>query len=682
MRMMTMVGWYVVWDDDGRQWMLAGYGGVDDNDNDGGVDVVGELAVGCCWLNVRRMLAGSGGILAGNGGGPDSQWVRVRGCDINAAGQKKPEAQWTADERKAANLDQRLKSLIMFVLPNDQMNSVINCLIAKSTWEDLILYHEGPSDVKESRVMNLKLCYNTFKFKEEESLTQTFTRFKSLMNELVNDGIKLSKLEINTGFINGLPKKWLSFCQSLRNTNHVKDSKLAYLFGKLKYEENLTDNIYETEKNKYLVSSTPLSTAFFSTSIVQDFQDSPDAEEDTRSSHEYLNDLEEEYQTRALLDKSKRFFKKGTQRFSGAKATNQTECHKCGKKGHYARHSHLQEKNKGLIAETYDYDDEEVSSDENEVTEVKALMALTDEERVSVGKESARNDDWTKISIKRNLVQELNTCKEQLLVLKQAKLDLLTMQHVNTEILKENQNLRLELKELTSITETCLNSSNKVNQCINEQIPTQNKKILGINHLTEDTSSFRSKDSSQRNITDPSVVVSDSSTTDYDSADESSVCSTPILSLKKLDAPARDKSSSASKTNSAPVIKLKNVKMEDDHPLAIVIKELNELKLQISKKKNVHTTSDHNDIEWFRKRETLQAKNVVSFKASKNDSSSALRSKTPTKSEYFNGVPSNKLGLNLNGKAICETQLIDQANPEESYLIATKRTFLFLILGL
>ncbi|GJX76745.1 zinc finger, CCHC-type containing protein [Tanacetum coccineum] len=50
-------------------------------------------------------------------------------------------------------------------------------------------------------------------------------------------------------------------------------------------------------------------------------------------SHEYLNDLEEEYQARALLAKSKRFFKKGTQRFSSAKATDQTECHKCGKKG-------------------------------------------------------------------------------------------------------------------------------------------------------------------------------------------------------------------------------------------------------------------------------------------------------------------------------------------------------------
>ncbi|GKF32758.1 retrovirus-related pol polyprotein from transposon TNT 1-94 [Tanacetum coccineum] len=156
--------------------------------------------------------------------------------------------------------------------------------------------------------------------------------------------------------------------------------------------------------------------------VSRTFKISPDDEEDTRSSHEYLNDLAEEYQARALLAKSKRFIKKGTQRFSSTKATNQTECHKCGKKGHFAREcwsktstkdfkakynkvkaklailsssasapSSYSGKNKGLIVETYDWDEEEVSSDDNEVTEVKALMDLADEERVSVGKESAKN---------------------------------------------------------------------------------------------------------------------------------------------------------------------------------------------------------------------------------------------------------------------------------------------------
>ncbi|GJX09344.1 retrovirus-related pol polyprotein from transposon TNT 1-94, partial [Tanacetum coccineum] len=463
-----------------------------------------------------------------------------------------------------------------------------------------------------------------------------------------------------------------------------------------------------------------------------DFQESPVDEEDTRSSQEYLDDLEEEYHARALLAKSKRFFKKGTQRFSSTKATDQTECHKCGKKGHFTRDcwsktsvSTYQSpflskpfispqykpklrptkvfeakynkvkaklallsssalaskapmvKNKGLIAKAYEWDEEEVSSDDNEMVEVKVLMALAEENDV-VGKESARNGEWVKIfmrkvhtllemednddrkifldylcidlnyvkeprsnllSKRRNLVHELNTCKEQLLVLKQAKLDFLTMQHVNTKILKENKKSRSELKELKK-TKTWLNSSNKVNQCSSEQIPSQKKKSLGVDQLTKDPSSSRQKDlvfvkssaddtkvtipgverpwlseaegfilpnhdtgrilpaESQRNTTDPSVAVTDSSATNYDSADESSVCSTPLPPLKKLDgaepisgpktiksilrskstfkaealkgviinepssAPAKgNKSSSASKVHSAPAGKLKSVKI-------------------------------------------------------------------------------------------------------------------------
>nr|GEY95930.1 hypothetical protein [Tanacetum cinerariifolium] len=129
-----------------------------------------------------------------------------------------------------------------------------------------------------------------------------------------------------------------------------------------------------------------------------------------------------------------------------------------------------------------------------------------------------------------------------------------------------------------------------------------------------------------RNTSDPSVVVTDSSTTDYDSADESSVCTSPLPSLKKLycakpisgpktiksilkskstfkvetlkgviinessSAPAKDnKTSSASKVNLAPTGKLKSVKIKDDTPLAIVMKELNNLKLQFSKNQSSYS---------------------------------------------------------------------------------------------
>ncbi|GJT23209.1 retrovirus-related pol polyprotein from transposon TNT 1-94 [Tanacetum coccineum] len=156
------------------------------------------------------------------------------------------------------------------------------------------------------------------------------------------------------------------------------------------------------------------------------------------------------------------------------------------------------------------------------------------------------------------------------------------------------------------------------------------------------------------------VVVTDSSTTDYDSTDESSVSSTPLPPLKRLDdvepvsrqktikstlrskstfkaknlkgviinepssAPAKgNNSSSASKVNSAPAGKLKSsLENENDPPLAIVMKELNGL---------THTTTDHYDIEWFKRGEALQAKKAKALKSTRVESSNANRSKTPTK---------------------------------------------------
>ncbi|GJT40211.1 retrovirus-related pol polyprotein from transposon TNT 1-94, partial [Tanacetum coccineum] len=290
------------------------------------------------------------------------------------------------------------------------------------------------------------------RLKQNVSLLEGLQAGKRLLyvkrNKAISLGMTTSKVSIEVQLS-------LKDCTCLRNTNHVKDSELASLFGKHKYEENLIDNIYETKKKKSLVSATSLSTAFFSTSIVQDFQDSPDDEEDTRNSQKYLNDLEEEYQKRALLTKSKRFFKNSTHRFSSAKATYQTECHKCGKKGHFTRDcwsktsipsyqspfhpkplsssQHQPElrptkdfeakynkvkaklallslsasaskasmvKNKGLITEAYEWDEEEVSSDDNEMVKVKVLMALA-EDNEAVSKEGARNGEWVKISMRK-----------------------------------------------------------------------------------------------------------------------------------------------------------------------------------------------------------------------------------------------------------------------------------------
>ncbi|GJX70763.1 hypothetical protein Tco_0307934 [Tanacetum coccineum] len=97
-----------------------------------------------------------------------------------------------------------------------------------------------------------------------------------------------------------------------------------------------------------------------------DFQENSDDEVDERTSEEYLRDLDIEFHERALLARPKRFF--------------------LVKK---------QMKTLGVI----NVDDEEVS-DDKEMTQVKVLMTLADDE-LAVGKNHARNGEWIDITMRK-----------------------------------------------------------------------------------------------------------------------------------------------------------------------------------------------------------------------------------------------------------------------------------------
>nr|GEY36640.1 retrovirus-related Pol polyprotein from transposon TNT 1-94 [Tanacetum cinerariifolium] len=125
-------------------------------------------------------------------------------------GDDKPESQWTLDERRVVVQEQRLKSIIMSCLPDDIIESVISRETAKATWA-----------------------------KPTESLSQTYTRYRSFLNKLANDGVNLSKHETNVGFVNSLPEKWLTFSRGLRNANHTQTLDLADIYEKFVYEDNL-----------------------------------------------------------------------------------------------------------------------------------------------------------------------------------------------------------------------------------------------------------------------------------------------------------------------------------------------------------------------------------------------------------------------------------------------------------
>ncbi|GJS23892.1 hypothetical protein Tco_0452524 [Tanacetum coccineum] len=331
-------------------------------------------------------------------------------------GNAKPESQWTPNERRVVVQDQRLRSITMSCLPDDIMEYVISCVSAKEIWTDLVHSFEGPSNTKENRIMDLKLEYQTFRAKSTESLSHTYTRYKTLLNELANDGVNLSKHEINVGFVNSLPEKWLTFSQGLRNVNHTHTLDLADIYGRFVYEDNLIQRRYSDTKKALITtpSSTLISTAFFSNNVIQYFQEISDDEVDERTSEEYLRDLDIEYHERALLAKSKLskgFQPKFTPKLIQSSSNSNNQADPKFQKDYKAEYNNMkaklklleaspsssqnpktfQPKNKGLATETFNWDKEEVS-DEEEVTQIKVLMALDDDE-LTVRKSHARNGE-------------------------------------------------------------------------------------------------------------------------------------------------------------------------------------------------------------------------------------------------------------------------------------------------
>nr|GEX54443.1 acidic leucine-rich nuclear phosphoprotein 32 family member A [Tanacetum cinerariifolium] len=71
----------------------------------------------------------------------------------------KPQKQWSLEDKKLVNQEKRLKSIVISCLPNDIMKSVIKCTIAKAMWTDLVLAHKGPSDIKDSKIVVLRLVF-------------------------------------------------------------------------------------------------------------------------------------------------------------------------------------------------------------------------------------------------------------------------------------------------------------------------------------------------------------------------------------------------------------------------------------------------------------------------------------------------------------------------------------------
>ncbi|GJX29661.1 hypothetical protein Tco_0237740 [Tanacetum coccineum] len=196
-----------------------------------------------------------------------------------------------------------------------------------------------------------------------EKVKGTLTRLKCLLNDLENNGVFIPQAEVNATFVNSLQRKWLSVNQSHRENNSIKNDSLATLIG---------------------------------------------------TSNESMADLNAEYHEQALMANQKSFYKR-----SGRRIDDMT-------KGKSEKGKKEKEKSeKGLIVESFDWDDESVSSNDEGTTKIREFMAITQDEPL-VGKVDARSGKWVDLTIKKvHRILSMNDGDERKQVLDYTHVDLL-----------------------------------------------------------------------------------------------------------------------------------------------------------------------------------------------------------------------------------------------------------------
>ncbi|GKD17764.1 retrovirus-related pol polyprotein from transposon TNT 1-94 [Tanacetum coccineum] len=172
---------------------------------------------------------------------------------------------------------------------------------------------------------------------------------------------------------------------------------------------------------------------------------------------------------------------------------------------------------KGLLAESFDWDDESVSSDDEGSTKIRAFMAIAEDEP-SVGKADARSGQWVDITMKKvhrllsmtdgderkhvldythvdlhyvedqrkNLVSKFNLLKQEISLHKSELSNLKNTVSINcslqNEVIRinlENESLKDEIIDLKKVIEKWTCSKVTLDQLLSEQVPGNIVKALG-----------------------------------------------------------------------------------------------------------------------------------------------------------------------------------------------------------
>ncbi|GAV58746.1 UBN2 domain-containing protein [Cephalotus follicularis] len=160
----------------------------------------------------------------------------------------KPENEYNDNDFRMLQLNSKAKHVLFYAVGPNEFNRISSCDTAKEMWDLLEVTYEGTNQVKESKISMLVHEYEFFLMHDNESISDMFTRFTTIINSLKNLGKSYSNQERK--ILRCLPKSWTPKVTAIEEAKDLSTFSLEQLLGSLMTHETTMKNHENVEVKK------------------------------------------------------------------------------------------------------------------------------------------------------------------------------------------------------------------------------------------------------------------------------------------------------------------------------------------------------------------------------------------------------------------------------------------------
>ncbi|KAJ9544082.1 hypothetical protein OSB04_023789 [Centaurea solstitialis] len=161
---------------------------------------------------------------------------------------EKPYDMYSPEQRECHAIDKRAPTLLIMALPNKMYARVDSLTSAQDVWLEFEQQMQGGDTALER-----------FRAKENESLTKSYQRLNSFVNDLRRLGVEKSRYEVNVKFLKNLTHEWQNMAINIQISRNLGTLGLHDLYSMMvQHEEFITSGRSKRVVDPLALAAVPL----------------------------------------------------------------------------------------------------------------------------------------------------------------------------------------------------------------------------------------------------------------------------------------------------------------------------------------------------------------------------------------------------------------------------------------